>query len=756
MTLELSRRDLLAVALKGSGALLVGFALARPLAALAVQASPDADNAIAGVTKTELADDRVDAWLVITRDGRTILYSGKVELGTGVATALRQVVAEELYIDAAALEFIQGDTALTPDQRYTAGSKTLQVGGQQMRRAAATARRVLFERAAQRLGVPPAALSARDGTVGVTAEPARRLGYGELIDGGFDAAVDEQAETVAPEHFRVVGTSLPRLDIPAKLSGDFSYVHDIKRPGMWHARVVRPPTTGATRMTAHPEHIDRRRLAPDVAVVVEGAFIGVVAPTEWGAMQAAQALEVRWRFEPSLPRMEALYDTLAAMPGDEQVGIDEGDVDAQLAAAATPLSATYRWPYQIHDSIGPSCAVAEVADGRVTVWSSTQGVYPLRAALADLLGLPARAVRIIYAEGAGCYGHNGADDVAADAALLARAVGRPVRVQWSRADEHGWAPKGPAMVMRLQGALDDDQRISAWRFENWTPTHTTRPSAATGAANLLAGQLARGLVPGSGTTGGDRNAPTRYRFAHQRVSTHWLPSEASPLRPSALRTLGAAPNTFANECFLDELAHAGALDPVALRLQLLDDPRAKAVVEAVAEHAGWRPREWPTGRYAKDETSRGRGVAFAQYENDCAYVAAIAEVAVSGRGVRVERIVVAHDCGQIVNPDGLKNQIEGNVLQATSRTLKEEVRFDPRGVTSLEWGGYPLLTFAEIPAVEIVLLDRPDEPMLGAGEATSTVIPAAIANAVFDATGLRLRTVPLTAARLEQASREQG
>ncbi|WP_106476599.1 xanthine dehydrogenase family protein molybdopterin-binding subunit [Phytohalomonas tamaricis] len=754
MTAPVSRRDVLAGALKGTGALLVGFAMSHPLTALAARITDDVENDIAGINKRVVDGDRVDAWLVITRDGRMILYSGKVELGTGVATALRQIVAEELAIAPTALEFIQGDTELTPDQKYTAGSKTLQVGGKQLRRAAATARHVLLGRASEHLGVPVEGLTVFDGAVVVTMSPSQRLSYAELIGTGFDTAVNDQADTVAPENFRVVGRSAPRIDIPAKVSGDFTYVHDIKRPGMWHGRVVRPPTIGATRMTATPEHIDRRHLAAEVEVVVEGAFIGVVAPTEWGAMQAAQSLKVSWRYAPTLPRMEALFDTLEAMPGDEEVGIDVGDVDTRLAAAEAPLTATYRWPYQIHDSIGPSCAVAEVNEGRMTAWSATQGVYPLRASLADLLELPQDEIHVIYAEGAGCYGHNGADDVTADAALLARAVNRPVRVQWSRADEHGWGPKGPAMVMKMAGALDASNAIAAWTFENWSPTHTTRPNADDGAANVLAGQLAHGLTPGSGTVGGNRNARTLYTFPHQRVTTHWLSSESSPLRPSALRTLGAMQNTFANECFLDELAYAGGLDPVDVRLRYLNDPRAKAVIEAVAKRSGWQPREQPNGQYEASRASHGRGIAFAQYENECAYVAAIAEVAVSGQGVRVEKVTVAHDCGQIVNPDGLRNQIEGNVLQATSRVLKEEVGFNTTGVTSLEWGAYPLLTFAEIPKVDIVLLDRPSEPMLGAGEATSAVIPAAIANAVFDACGLRLRRAPLTAAELRRVAQQ--
>ncbi|MCG7600215.1 molybdopterin-dependent oxidoreductase [Halomonas sp. McH1-25] len=747
---DLSRRTFV----QGVGALAVGFALCP-----AVLRAATIDNDVAGVDKTTLAKGAVDAWLVITANNELVIYSGKVELGTGVATALRQIVAEELAMPFAATRLIQGDTELTPDQGYTAGSATIQQGSDPMRRAAATARRLLIQRAADTLGVTPDRLVTEQGRIHRVGEPTRSVSYGELIgDDQFTQRIDESPAFVDPQDYTLVGQSVPRVDIPPKVFGNFVYMQDVTRPGMWHARVIRPPTVGTTTIAATLESIDEAALPAGVQLVRRGNFLAVVAETEWQAIRAAEALPVTWLTRAGLPRPDALYSSLKASGASEEVVASRGDAQSALSGAPRTFQAEYHWPYQAHDSIGPSCAVADVSERQATVWSGTQGVYPLRSALADLLGMDEGAVHVIYVEASGCYGHNGADDAAADAALISQAVRRPVRVQWSRQDEHGWGPKGPAMVMRLDAALNDDDDIVAWQFANWSPTHTTRPSAAQGAANLLAGNLALGLVPDGPQIGGDRNAPVEYAFDNYRVVTHWLPTATSPLRPSALRTLGAMQNTFANESFIDELAFAAKADPVALRLRYLKDPRAIAVVKAATQRAGWKGRPMPQ-RYLQidDKSVAGQGMAFAQYENQYAYVAAVAEVELSvRRGVRVRKVTVAHDCGRIINPDGLRNQIEGNVLQATSRALKEEILFDHTGITSLEWGAYPLLTFAEIPEVEIILIDRPEQPPFGAGEPTSAVVPAAIANAIFDASGMRLRTAPFTRERLSQAFQALG
>jgi CO/xanthine dehydrogenase Mo-binding subunit len=423
-----------------------------------------------------------------------------------------------------------------------------------------------------------------------------------------------------------------------------------------------------------------------------------------------------------------------------------------MKGAAKTLQATYQQPYQAHAAIGPSCAVADVNGGSATIYSSTQGVYPLRGALAQLLNLPDNQVRVIYQEGAGCYGHNGFDDVAADAALLSQAVGKPVRVQWMRQDEFALEPKGPAMVMQVKAGLDGQGNVVAWDYQVWTPTHSTRPGGQAG--NLNAGRLIQPPAPAAKNppVGGDRNAPVNYNFANRRAIAHWLTEQASPLRPSALRSLGGFANTFANESFMDELAAATGQDAVAFRLKHLTDPRAIAVVQAAAKLANWQTRPSPA-KASGGGTTSGRGIAFVRYENNLTYVACVAEVTVdrSAGRVMVQRLSVAHDCGLIVNPNGLQNQIEGNCLQATSRALKEQISFDQNGVTSLDWRGYPILTFPEVPDVQIQLLDHPDQPAWGAGEPTTEVVPAAIANAIFDATGARVRTVPMTSERVKAA-----
>lgn len=725
--------------LQGLSGLLVGFSFADPSRALAATVVRSGEP----IDDKPLASDRLDAWLAITEDNRVIVYSGKVELGTGVETALCQIVADAPDVDFDTTSIIQGDAALTPDQGYTAGSKTIQIGGMQLRRAARSARQLLLRKAAERLSLPIERLETRQGHVHVGGNGKPALAYSQLIDAqGFDAVVEAGDEQPSPSRF--VGRSVPRVDIPDKVFGRFAYVQDLRVPGMWHARVIRPPTTG-TVAVARLEDVDTTSIPEGVELVRTGNFLAVAAPSEWQAIRAADALRVQWEAKYPLPDMDNLHDTLQAADADEREVETRGDAERALSEHDDILEATYRWPFQAHDSIGPSCAIADVKNDSATIWSGTQGVYPLRASIADLLGMALESVRVIYAEASGCYGHNGADDAAADAALVSQSLGRPVRVQWSRADEHGWAPKGPAMVMALRGAVNAEGRVAGWAFRNWTPSHLTRPSTDAGARNVLAGNLARGSVAQGPPVGGDRNAPVNYVFDHYRASVHWISVEQSFLRCSALRTLGAIQNTFANESFMDELAARAKRDPVAFRLEHLDDARAKTVIERAADRANWTARVSPLREVeSAGDGQRGRGIAFACYENEFAYVAAVAEVEVSDRdGIRVRRVTVAHDCGQIVNPDGLENQIEGNVLQAIGRTLKEEVRFDPMGVTSLEWGAYPLLTFVEIPDVDIVLVDRPDEPPVGAGEATSAVIPAAIANAVFDATGRRLRTVPL-------------
>jgi nicotinate dehydrogenase subunit B len=720
--------------LKSSGFLLIAFSME---ASRASAATPDEANPLGVVDPKDL-----DSWLAIDADGHVTALCGKVELGTGIETALTQIVADELDVPFGAVHVIQGRTGVTPDQGYTAGSKSLQVGAPPLRRAAAEARVTLLGIAAQRLGVDVAALVARDGRIALR-DPAGSqapLSYGELLNGQrFSKVVDPAVALKPVADYAYVGKPLARLDIPAKVYGTFEYIQNVRVPGMWHARVVRPMPVGS-----HFVRYDPASLAgiPGVRVVQVRDFVAVAAADEWAAIRAARALKVTWKGG-GLPNFQEQYTIVRNMPSEPKVVIQRGDPVAGFAKATRTLHATYHWPYQTHGSIGPSCAIADVHADRATIWSPTQGVYPLRDALAELLGLGKAAVHVVYAEGAGCYGHNGADDVCGDAALVSKALRRPIRVQWMRQDEHGWDPKGAAMVIDARAGLDAGGNLVAWQYDAFTPTHSTRPDGKAG--NLLAGQFT-GKTPNSPFVGGDRNARSNYAFADQRVTAHvqkqWI------LRPSALRSLGAAQNTFANESFVDEVAHAAGADPIAFRLRHLDDARAKDVLEAVAKLAKWEPGK--TLRSGSGDVHRGRGVALTRYENVNAAVAVIADCDVNKKtgAIHVRDVYVAHDCGLIVNPDGLRNQLEGNVIQASSRTLKEEIRYDRQHVTTLDWASYPIIRFTEVPNVHITLIDRPELPSLGAGEPTTAVIAPAIANAVFAAVGARCRTVPLTPERV--------
>jgi nicotinate dehydrogenase subunit B len=681
------------------------------------------------------ASAQLDNWLAIAADGTVTAYSGKVEVGTGTRTALAQIVAEELDVPLAQVQVVMGDTARTPNEGYTAGSMTIHMGGTALRNAAAEARQALLEQAAARLGVSIAELDIHDGTVQVRGDPERRVSYAALQGGRpFARAISGHAPVKNPAEYRIVGTSAPRVDLPGKFTGAPSFVHDLRLPGMLHGRVVRARQPGSRVVEVDASAVRQAQ------VVQIGDFLGVVAQREVDAIRAAGQIRVVWADAEPLPEMESLFAWMREQPATDRVVRDTGDVASALERAAQRLHAVYQQPFQAHASIGPSCAVAELRDGVMTVWCSSGGVYPLRGALADLLECPADQVHVIHMEGAGAYGQNGSEDVAADAALLARAVGQPVRVQWSRADEFLGEPKGAAMRMEAQAGLDAAGNIVAWEYQVWTSTHANRPRQAQA---LLAGSEARRQpFPPSGFFGGDRNALTSYTVPHQRVTMHWLAHP--PLRTSSLRSLGGAGNTFANESFMDELAALAGVDPVAFRLRHLNDPRSRDVLTAADQAADWG---------APLPANEGRGIAFAQYENDQAYVATVAHVAVDPDTgtVQVRRLVVAQDCGLIINPNGVRNQIEGNTLQALSRALKEEVRFDARGQTSVDWETYPILTFSGVPEIEIRLLDRPDEPPLGAGEPATVTVAPAIANAIAAATGARLRQIPFTPSRVRAA-----
>jgi len=674
--------------------------------------------------------NQVDDWLAIDRDGTVTVFSGKIDSGTGVQTALAQIVAEELDVPIERVQMVMGDTARTPDEGITAGSTTIRLGGFALRHASAEARRALLEMASHRLDAALDELVVRDGVISVSHPPAQTITFAELMGGKrFNRAITLQAPLKRPEEYRIVGQPVPRLDLPRKFVGAPSFVHDVRVPGMLHARVVRPPSSGAELVSIDETSVQ------DARVVRLGNFIGVVAEREEQAMRATKQLKVEWRETVRWPEMEELHAFIRRQPTSDDTVREEGKVESALRKATARVKASYHQPFQAHASIGPSCAVADVHADRAVIWCSTRGVYPLRDELANLLQMRPEEIQVIYAEGAGSYGHNGSDDVAADAAVLSHAVGMPVRVQWGREEEFAWEPFAPAMEMEVHGGLDKQGNVIALAYDVWTPPHIA-------GAQLLAGQLISGQPPKPPEWfgGGDRNAPTNYNIPNQRVKVHWL--SGLPLRTSSMRSLGGAANTFANESFMDELAAAAKIDPLEFRLRHLVDLRAIEVVKNAAEHAGWGT-PLPSGE--------GRGIAFAQYENEATYVATVAQVRVdttSGE-VHVKRIVVAHDCGLIINPDGLRNQIEGNVIQSTSRALKEQVTWDDSHITSLDWESYPILKFSEVPDVEIVLINHPDQPAVGAGEPATVTTAAAIANAIFAASGARVRQIPFTPKRVK-------
>jgi CO/xanthine dehydrogenase Mo-binding subunit len=720
----------------GLGALVVGFSLDPELAWTQVRLPGSLQN-----------NRKLDGWIRINADGTATVFTGKVELGQGILTALKQIAAEELDLPLARIRMISGDTGQTPNEGQTAGSQSVENSGTALRLAGAEVRAILLDLAAKRLGESAQQMTVGDGVI--AAPDGRQLGYGDLVgDLDLDREASAKAAPKSPASHKIVGKSVSRFDIPAKVTGGVVYVQDIRRPGTLHGRVVRPPRYGSALDSVDETAV--HALPGIVAVVRDGSFLGVIAEREEQAIKAREALRngAKWTLGPELPDPARLFDIIKSLPSkDAIIGVKQGSVPAN----ARTFEAVYTKPYVAHASIGPSCAVAEFTDGKLTVWTHSQGVFPLRAELAKMLKMPPEAIRCVHMEGSGCYGHNGADDVAADAALLARAVpGRPVRLQWMRDDEFGWEPYGPAMMMRAKAALGADGKIADWDYEVWSNTHTTRSQSTSGSNVLAAWYLAEPQKMGPPSAipqpagGGDRNAIPLYDFPSQRVTHHFVPD--MPIRVSALRTLGAYANVFALESFMDELAAAAGSDPVAFRLAHMKDPRARAVIEAAAAKAAWKPGENGDG-------ARGRGIGFAKYKNLACYVAVVAEIEVDRTNgmVRVPRTWAAVDSGLIINPDGLINQIEGGIVQSVSWTLKEQVRFDRNGILARDWASYPILTMPEVPKVEIELINRPGERPLGAGEASQGPAVAAIANAFANATGKRVRDLPLDPARVKAA-----
>ena len=734
----LSRRAFLAA----GGALVVSFRL--PVRAGA-QSAPGTDRFLG----KPVAPDLVDSYLAVHADGSLTIFVGKVDIGTGGRIAMRQIVAEELDVPPERIAMIEGDTALTPNQGATAGSYGIARGGTQLRQAAATARQALLAQAAQKLNKPAAELDVADGVVRAK-DGSASISYGDLVgDQRFNVKLDPKALVKSPDHFRFIGKSLRRPDIPSKMTGLHRYVHDLTLPGMLHARIVRPPALGATLVS-----VDESSVAaiPTARVVRIQSFLAVVAEREWDAVRAAGTLKTSWTPGAGLPEASKEFEAMRAsrVVRDQEVA-KKGDVSALNAPApglTRMLTAQYRWPIQTHGSIGPSCAVADVRDGRATVWTSTQNVHGFQATCARLLGLETSRVRVIYRDGAGSYGPNGADDAAAEAALLSKTLGRPVRVQWSRQEEHGLDPKGPAQLLELRASVDPEGELTAWETQAWLPLATANlPNIP-----LLVAEAA-GLpqTPGRSTGLIYQNIDPPYAMPNLYAVVHWLPD--APLRTSAIRAPGKIANTFAVESFTDEVAALARVDPVEWRLKRLTNPRAIEVLQRAAARMGWQARPSPRQVDPNAALLTGRGIAFVHYKHDETLVAMGMEVAVeraTGR-IRVTRVVCAHDCGLMINPDNVQAQLEGNIIQTLSRALHEEVVYDRDRVTTVDWSSYPILKFPEVPTLQFELIQRLDQPPLGAGEAASTPVAAALGNAVFDATGVRLRTVPFRAERVKAA-----
>jgi nicotinate dehydrogenase subunit B len=737
----LDRRSVLA----GGGALIVSFSMPDALAQdqTPPAVAPPPPPSLPGSLKEA---PLLDSWVRIDADGSITVFTGKAELGQGFKTAFQQIAAEELDVPFASLKVITADTLLTADEGYTSGSQSTQYSGTAIQNAAAQVRELLVAEAARRFNLPVENLRTQDGAV--IAPDGQRLGYGDLVaDNMLHVQAQLKSKLKNPATYKVMGQPVPRVDIPAKVTGSQAYVQDMRLPGMVHARIVRPPSYGAQLTECDTSVVER--LPGFVKVVRDGNFLAVVAQKEFQAIKAMKALSAaaKWHEQPGLPKQDDLLSVLTSLKSNDTTIFRQSDPSA---IGQKTLEATYTRPYQAHGSIGPSCAIAQLTGGTTTVWTHTQGVYPDRQGIAEMLKVPLASVRLIHVEGSGCYGHNGADDAAADAALIARELpGIPVRVQWMREQEHGWEPFGPAMVTRLKASLDGNGRIVDWNFDVWTNTHSMRPG---GAGSMLAAQhMAEPFaVPEPKPIplpagGGDRNAIPIYKFPNAKVVHRFIP--AMPVRVSAMRALGAYHNVFSIESFMDELAALAGADSVEFRLKHLEDKRGREVIEKAAKEFGWQKGQ-------KASPGRGYGFAFARYKSLAAYCAIATEVEVNretGRP-RLVRAVAAVDSGQVVNPDGLINQVEGAIIQSTSWTLYEAVTFDDVRITSVDWQTYPILRFDAVPdKIEVHIINRPGLPFLGSGETGQGPAAASVANAIANATGKRLRDLPLTRKKIKGA-----
>jgi nicotinate dehydrogenase subunit B len=761
-TAAFSRRALL----KGAGALVVSLG-----APVSLDTMLGIGNAYAQGAKPPLTPDQLSSYIAVNADGTVSAFFGKMDMGQGLFVAIGQIVAEELDVPFKAVKVIMGDTGNSVNQGGASGSTGIQLGGKQMRYAAAEARRVLVDMAAEKLGVPAGDLAVTDGVVHVKADAAKRASYAELIGGRyFNVQLDwnkqygntlyasGKAQPKDYKQHKIVGQPIKREDIAPKVFAQEDFSTDVKVPGMMHGRVVRPPVAGAV-----PVKVDESSVKdiPGARVVWDQGFLGVVAEKEWDAVRAMAQLKVQWSdAKPPFPVTAALYDHMRKAPVRKREigGKEAGNVDDAFKTAARVIEAEYEWPFQSHASMGPACAVVEIKDGKATCWTGSQKSHFVREGVALILGLANEDVHAIWVPGPGSYGRNDADDVAMDAAVMAKAVGRPVRVQYMREQGTGWDPKGPASLHRARAAIDAAGNVIAYEF---TSKGFSRIDVNTNGGkphDTLAGHLL-GVPLKSGDGFG---VPAEsYEFANKRMAWETIApllDRASPLRGAHLRDPVGPQIHFASESFMDEVAAALQIDPIELRLRHLKDARDVAVIKAAAERSGWVSRASPRRDQTGNKVS-GRGIAYAQRNGT--RVAIVAEVDVDRASGKIwaRKFTVAHDCGQIINPDGMKYTIEGNIVQGVSRTLWEEVTFDDKNVTSVDWMSYPILDITETPeTVDIVLINHPELPPTGAGEPSIRPVAAAIANAIFDATGVRIRRVPFSPDRVKQslAAAEEG
>jgi nicotinate dehydrogenase subunit B len=761
-----SRREFL----KSCGALVVSFS-AGSWTALSAQS-----QGAFGTHPSHIDPEKLDSWLAVGADGIITAYTGKCDFGQGIFTAQTQLVAEELCVPLARVRLIQCDTSVTPDQGTTSGSQSTPTNfnSENLALAAATAREALLSLAAKKLAEPVEHLTVADGVI--TGKTAGHVRYEELIGNKhFSLPLNATAKRRSAADWTVLGKPIPSLDRTALMTGSFEFVHHVRIPGMLHGRVVRPPEMGAT--VAHVDEQSVRNVQGFVKIVVRKNFIGVVAETQHQAALAARQLAIRWNPGPELPPQRTFFAHLQKQPSHDILSVDSQDIETQLAAARSVIRARYTYPYQMHGSVGASCAVADVKPESATVWSATQSAYPTRSIVAKLLNLPPDNVRVIYVRGSGCYGLNGADAVSFDAAILSQAVGKPVRLQFSRQDEMMWENLGSACVVEHRAGLTTDGHILTWDRENWVASLGNRPGYDQ-PGNIITGMLLgyepepiepRSAQLPAGKFHNQSNTVPSYfagciagrcggggTIRSERALTHTV---RSPFFTGPLRSPLRIQNTFANECFMDELcAHAKA-DPVAFRLRHLQNSRLIGVLRAAASAAGWQARSSPKADNSQAGKVSGRGIACVAYEGDNGYAALVAEVEVDLETgiVRPKRFVIGLDCGPISNPDGLRNQIEGGVLQGMSRALVEVVTWDTKRVTSIDWETYNTLHLDyETPTVETVFVTPANVSATGAGETAITITPAAIGNAVFDATGARLRDLPFTPSRVKAALQESS